>query len=74
VSNWIKSSGLTSRLRTEKLDNDGRAAGRQRMGRLRMPLKYGIPLLLAVLASQLGQVRDRGQFAGSNPEITVVAG
>ena len=36
--------------------------------------KYCIPLLLAVLVSQLGHARDRGQFASSNPEITVMAG
>jgi hypothetical protein len=71
VSNWIKSSGLTSRLRTEKLDNDGPAVG-QHIGRWRTPLKYG--LLLAVLVSQLGHARDRGQFAGSNLEITAKAG
>jgi hypothetical protein len=71
VSNWIKSGGLAPRLRTEKLDNDGPAVG-QHIGRWRTPLKYG--LLLAVLVSQFGHARDRGQFAGSNLEITVVAG
>jgi hypothetical protein len=35
-------------------------------------LKYG--LLLAVLVSQLGHARDRGQFASSNLEITAMAG
>jgi hypothetical protein len=36
---------------------------------MRVPSKYGIPLLLALLASQPGHGRDRGQFANSNPEI-----
>jgi hypothetical protein len=69
VSNWINSGGLAPRLRTEKLNNDGPAAGRERMDRLRKPLKYGVSLLLAVLVSQFGHARDRGQFASSNPEI-----
>jgi hypothetical protein len=69
VSNWINSGGLGPRRQTKELDNDGPAvAGRQRMRRLRTPLKCGIPLLV-VLVSQLGHARDRGQFASSNPEI-----
>ena len=70
MSNWINSGGLVPRLHAEDLDSDGSAAaGRHSVGRLRIPFKYGIPLLLVVLASQLGHARDRGQFANSNPEI-----
>ena len=70
MSNWINSGGLAPRLQTKELDNDGPVVvGRQRRERLRTPLKYGVPLLLVVLASQLGHARDRGQFASSNPEI-----
>jgi len=69
VSNWINSGGLAPRLQADDLENDGKAAdGHRRLGRLRTPLKYGVPLLL-VLASQLALARDRGQFANSNPEI-----
>jgi hypothetical protein len=70
VSNWINSGGLAPRLYTDDLDDNGlTTAGRDRVWRLRIPLKYGVPLLLMVLASQLGHARDRGQFANSNPEI-----
>ena len=70
MSNWINSGGLAPRLYTDDLDDNGlTTAGRDRAWRLSIPLKYGIPLLLAVLASQLGHARDRGQFANSNPEI-----
>ena len=70
MSNWINSGGLAPRLYTDDLDDNGlTTAGRDRVWLLRIPLKYGVPLLLMVLASQLGHARDRGQFANSNPEI-----
>ena len=70
MSNWINSGGDAPRRYTEDLNNNRLATvGRHRARRLRMPLQYGVPLLLVALASQLAHARDRGQFANSNPEI-----
>ena len=67
MSNWINSGGHAPRLQTDDFGNND--FGRHRVRRLRTPLKYGVPLLLVALASQLAHARDRGQFANSNPEI-----
>jgi hypothetical protein len=70
VSNWIYSGGHAPRPNSDDLNNNGLAtAGRHRAWRLRRPLRYGVPVLLVILVSQLVQARDRGQFANTNSEI-----
>lgn len=75
MSNWINSGGHVPHLYTDDFSNEvlstnGLATeGCHRVRRLRTSLKYGVPLLLVALASQLVHARDRGQFASSNPEI-----
>jgi hypothetical protein len=65
VSNWIFSGGLVPRPCTINRET----TNRHRAGHLRTPLRIGLAVMLSAMAAQLGQARDRGQFANSNPEI-----
>jgi hypothetical protein len=74
VSDWIDSGGDTPRLcndidNNETDDNDREKPDRPRAWRSRALVTIVTAVLLLVLASHLGQARDRGQYANSTPEM-----
>jgi len=70
VSNWIDSGGDAPRpWADDDWNNRGLENGHGRARRWRAPLIVGFAVLLLGLASQLGQARDRGQYANSTPEL-----
>ncbi len=67
MSNWIDSVGKAPRLRTDehiRPNADGSRAGRRNRR-----LWISCAVLLAVLLSDAGRARDRGQFANANPGL-----
>jgi hypothetical protein len=70
VSNWINSGGHAPRLQTRECETGYREnASRRRARPLNSPIKIAAASLLVAVAAQVGHARDRGQFAGSSPEL-----
>jgi hypothetical protein len=72
VSNWINSGGNGPHSCTDDNDRQNRNPEPERSRpawRPKTPLKIGFAVLSLALASQLGEARDRGQYANANPEL-----
>jgi len=67
VSNWIDSGGAVPRLRSDVAIRPKQH--RRHRARRRTSSGIGLAILLAALASDTGNARDRGLFANSNPEL-----
>ena len=70
MSNWIDFGGESPHICADHDDGEIRDPDNsQPARRLKTRLGTGFAVLMLALASDLGQARDRGQFANSNPEL-----